>query len=167
MKIYNFIKTWAEVYYAEKQLGLKKARITSYFIIPLCILQIWNLKSIVEYSEKWLEYEFIDGAVRALIFQLTIVLGLSIRFLALRFNGRYAQRFSDAGILIAFSAWLAHFVWTMQWLNEAKKIVDICTPPILLYTIAPLGLFLTIGFSGWLLYKTIFLIAVTWKTVRK
>ena len=167
MNIHNFIKSWTEIYYAEKELGLAKAKITSYFIIPLCLLQIWNLKLLIEYSENVLGYEFINGAVRALTFQLIIVLGLLVRFIALRFKGRYAHRFAETGVLIASAAWLAHFLWTMQWLNETRKIVYICPPPILLFTFQPLAWFLTVGFFGWFLYKIIFLIAITWKTIRK
>ncbi len=167
MKIHNFAMRWTEIYYSERKSGLKKAKLTSYFIIPLCVLQILNLRLMIEHAENSLNYEVLDGTVRALTFQLTIVAGLLVRFLALRFEGKYASRFADVGILVAFSAWLAHFVWTIQWIREISKIADVCPPPILFYTLPLLGWLLTYGFFGWFLYKIIFLIAVTWKTVRK
>jgi hypothetical protein len=171
MKSLNFIKNWIEMYHSEREKGLRNARFFSLpiflFVLFLFVLQIYALKQITDTSDSSISLQFLNGTIKALTFQITIVLGLFIRFLALKFSGRYALRFSEVGILIAFSAWLSHYIWTYQVISEIQRTTDLCFPPVLLYTPHLPASLLTLGFFGWVLYKIMFVIAVTWKTVRK
>ncbi len=167
----NFLKNWIETYYTQKEKNLNRSRVSSLLIFLLVFslftLQINSYNQLIRELDGQISSDLYSGIIKALVFQATIVLGLFVRFLALRFKGKFAFRFAEAGVLIAFFAWLGHFVWTNQWMEDASKFMPVCFPPILLYTPYLPAVGLTFGFIGWFFYKIIFLIAVTWKTVRE
>lgn len=173
MKIRNFIKNWSENYFSVKENNWKREKLTSFILLLVAVLLFSsNVYSIIE-SYKINEFQiskdlyFGSNLIKSLIYQLIILLGLLIRFVALRFKNRSAFRLSEIGVLLSFFSWLGYLVWTSAEHNEISKIADVNYSSHLNFLDRGIAIILSLSFVVWFFYKIIFLIAVTWKTVRK
>ena len=110
--------------------------------------------------------EFWQNKVNAMYLQGIVLFGVFVRFLAGQFRGRWFVRFGELGELIAFAAFLKHYLWTIE---VKSKLFDgyACSSPSLIGLIPAAGQWLLFFFYCWLQYKILWIIAVTWKTVRK
>lgn len=167
MKTLNFIRSWSEIYFSEKEKVLNTSRIWWFliliFFLGSYILQIYGF---VNFSNDSLSNYWAVIRSHAVIFQSIVLFGIFVKFLSLQFRGRFALRFSELGEFIAFAACLKHYLLTIETYSTAFGGTACFTPPLIGVPHFAGGLIL-IFFMGWLFYKFNWVIAVTWKTVRK
>ncbi len=166
----NFITTFSENYFSIILKKLKRAKIISLltFLAVLFLVSLNFYDFLKNYGfAPFYDDRFRLNLVKSAIYQFVILLGLMIRLIALRFDNRYALRFSELGTLIAFFSWLGLFVWSAFVHSETSKLADVNYSSHLLGVDGTIALLTSFGFVCWFFYKITLLIAVAWKTVRK
>lgn len=103
--------------------------------------------------------------VDALIIQGIVLFGIFVKFLTSQFRGRWFLRFGELGEVIAFAAFYKHYVWTNEVLSNLGNVY--CGSPSLFGMTPFVSQWLGLFFFCWFIYKILWIIAVTWKTVRK
>ncbi len=166
----SFITTFSENYFSIKAKKLKRAKTTSLLIfLAVLFLVILNFYDFLKYYgfAPFYDDRFSFNLIKSAIYQFVILLGLMIRLIALRFDNRYALRFSELGTLIAFFSWLGLSVWSAFVHYETSKLADVNYSSHLVGVDGTIAVLMSFGFVCWLFYKIIFLIAIVWKTIRK
>ena len=173
MNIKNFISKWSDNYFSIKEKSSRRDRITSVLIFAIVLFVFaLNISDLIKnYKTNGFEISkdlyFGSNLCKALIYQFTILFGLLIRLISLKFNNKNSFRFAEIGVLISFASWLGYLVWSAMRRSEISQIAAVNWSSHLHSLNGDAALLISIGFALWFVYKIIFLIAVTWKTIRK
>lgn len=179
MTVKKFIKELSETYFSEKNKSWQNSRRCWSFIFAsffgLYLFQIYAADAEFQSFALWqsnageafLNAEaFWQTKVSAIYFQGIVLSGIFIRFAAAHFRGKWFARFGELGELVGFAALVGHFRWTVG-LRSGDFGGHACYSSGLAGMI-PIGeQIISLFFLGWIFYKIFWLIAVTWKTVRK
>lgn len=172
----KFIKDLSEIYFSEKNKSWKSSRLCWNFIFTaffsLYLLQIYaafaNYEVVAvaaDSSSDWRNPEqFWAIQSQALYLEGIVLLGIFIRFLSTKFQGKWAVRFGILGEFIALAAFFRHFLWTHELYPLSSGCVH---APALIGTPDFSGSLNVLFFLILALSKVFLIIALVWKTVRK
>jgi len=174
MKLHEFIKNISATYFAETDKVWEIAKRCWHFIfigfLFIYALQIYgayiNYPSVAARFGGINADEFWNAQAKAMTIQGILLLGIFIRYLSAHYRGKWAVRFGELGEFIAFASFIYHLDWILEKYHafhsgEGGAQQTLIGVPFIF------GDLIVLFFFGWVIYKIAFVIAVTWKTVRK
>lgn len=167
MSLRKFVKDVSETYFSEKDKSWNNSkRFWNFLFIGFFALYLFQIyTAYIDFNNQNLinPNEFWQTKLYAAYLQGIVLSGVFIRFASAQFRGKWFIRFGELGEFIGFAAFVRHLLW-----HFSSSAGDYCTasPSIIGLTQINSQL-LTLYFLGWFIYKTFWLIAVIWKTVRK
>jgi hypothetical protein len=163
----KFVKALAATYFSEKdRLRDQSRRVWNSIFIGFFALYLLQIYGAYYEWQSVLELNRVDpdrawqAKLSALYLQGIVLFGIFIKFLTAHFRGKWFVRFGESGELIAFAAFLRHFLRSMEnpspyYSRPLDEIPNLC------------GVLIVAYFTVWAAYKILRAFAVGWKTVRK
>ena len=176
MKLLKLIKSVSETYFAERdKIWNRSKRWWSFTFV--CFFSLFLFQIYAAYTDWQLLVDIVrindlttpdldqlwQIKVYALYLQGIVLFGIFTRFLSGQFRGSWFIRFGELSELIAFATFCQHYVLTIQVKSETAACGSSSLTGMVPFNSQWIGCF----FFGWFIYKMIWIIAVTWKTVRK